>query len=158
MSFSTICQRVIGSRPVRHCIDTSFRLFAQQRARKLDHASAAERQQHSLLQLVRHARSTRFGREHGFSKIRSIADYQQRVPLRDYEAFWKDYWQQPYPVLQDVTWPGVIPYFALSSGTTSGTTKHIPVSCEMLASNRKAALTSLALFRAGQRRRGKKRE
>jgi hypothetical protein len=41
-----------------------------------------------------------------------------------------------------------VPYFALSSGTTSGTTKYLPVSREMLASNRRAALTTLALFLA----------
>jgi hypothetical protein len=49
-----------------------------------------------------------------------------------------------------VTWPGRIPYLALSSGTTSGTTKYIPVSPEMLASNRRAALTTLALFLAAR--------
>ncbi|HEY8504098.1 MAG TPA: GH3 auxin-responsive promoter family protein, partial [Gemmataceae bacterium] len=38
-------------------------------------------------------------------------------------------------------------YYALTSGTTSGATKYIPVSREMLASNRKAAFTTLALFR-----------
>ena len=68
------------------------------------------------------------------------------MPLREYEAFWKDYWQPAFPRLADVTWPGPIPYFALSSGTTSGTTKYIPVSPQMLASNRRAALTTLALF------------
>ena len=35
-----------------------------------------------------------------------------------------------------------IPYYALSSGTTSGTTKYIPVSREMVASNKKAAFTT----------------
>src|SRR5207244_1858984 len=33
-------------------------------------------------------------------------------------------------------------------GTTTGATKYIPVSREMLASNRRAALTSLSWFRA----------
>ena len=45
-----------------------------------------------------------------------------------------------------MTWPDAIPYYALSSGTTSGTSKYIPISRQMLASNQRAALTSLALF------------
>ena len=41
-----------------------------------------------------------------------------------------------------VTWPGPVPYLALSSGTTTGTTKYLPISPEMLVSNRRAALTA----------------
>src|SRR5262249_47225034 len=100
----------------------------------------------SLLQLVQAARRTRFGLEHDFARIRSVRDYQQRVPLRTYEAFWQQYWQPSFPRLAGVTWPGPIPYLALSSGTTSGTTKYIPVSRPLLASNQRAARTALALF------------
>src|SRR5207302_5320170 len=70
-----------------------------------------------------------------------------RVPLRTYEEIWRDYWQADYPRLRGVTWPDFIPYWALSSGTTSGATKYVPVSRQMLASNQKAARTLLALFR-----------
>ena len=55
-------------------------------------------------------------------------DFQERVPLSDYDAFWKDYWQPVFPQLADATWPGAVPYLALSSGTTSGSTKYIPMS------------------------------
>ena len=51
------------------------------------------------------------------------------------------------PALDDITWPGKIPYYALSSGTTSGATKYIPVSWEMVESNKKTAFTTIALFR-----------
>ena len=49
-----------------------------------------------------------------------------------------------YPVFENLTWPGRIPYIALSSGTTQGPTKFIPVSWEMVRSNRRAASTMLA--------------
>jgi hypothetical protein len=94
---------------------------------------------------------THFGRDHDFAHINNVSDYQKRVPLRDYEAFWRDYWKPAFPRLIDVAWPGVIPYFALSSGTTTGSTKYIPVSREMVASNRRAALTTLALYLAAHR-------
>src|SRR5439155_10839096 len=69
-----------------------------------------------------------------------------RVPLRTYEALWHDYLESSYPVFEDLTWPGRIPFLALTSGTTTGATKFIPVSREMIASNRKAAQTMIATF------------
>ncbi len=83
-------------------------------------------QQTQLLRLVRKARNTQFGQDHGFETIRSVADFQKQVPLRKYEAMWEDYWKAAFPHMQDCSWPGKIPFFALSSGTTSGTTKYIP--------------------------------
>src|SRR5206468_7995584 len=50
----------------------------------------------------------------------------------------------------DLTWPGRIPYLALTSGTTTGATKYIPVSRAMVASNRKAATTMVAAYLAAR--------
>jgi hypothetical protein len=136
-----------GNRLVRTAADALLVRFARRRTRQLDRLDAAEEQRRTLLGLVRRARDTRFGKEHDFAAIRSVADYQARVPVRDYEVFWREYWQPVYPHLDNVTWPGRIPYYALSSGTTSGATKYVPVSKEMLSSNRKAAFTTLAFFR-----------
>src|SRR5439155_24465635 len=86
-----------------------------------------------------------FGRGDGFAGVRSVAGFQGRVPLRTYEDFWRDYWQPTFPQLAGTTWPDFVPYFALSSGTTTGHTKHIPVTREMIRSNRKAALTLTSL-------------
>jgi len=93
-----------------------------------------------LLSLVDRARSTKFGIDHDFGSIRSVADFQQRVPIRSYEGFWNDYWSAPFPELDDVTWPGRIRYFARSSGTTTGQSKHIPCSDEMIKANNTAGL------------------
>jgi hypothetical protein len=139
----------LAARPlVRRLTDVLMGRFASYRASQLDQRLPAAVQQQILLRLVRHARRTRFGVDHDFKNIRSLADYQRRVPLRTYESFWDDYWRAAFPYLADVTWPGAINYFALTSGTTSGATKYIPLSRQMLASNQKAALTTLALFLA----------
>lgn len=130
----------------RRLADFALGVVARRRAAQLDRRDAARTQERLLLRLVRHARHTRFGRDHGFGRVRCLADYQARVPLRDYEAFWRDYWQRPFPFLRGVTWPGPIPYFGLSSGTTSGSTKYVPLSREILRSNTKAAITTLAWF------------
>jgi hypothetical protein len=136
-----------GNRLVRKAADKFLARYGRSRTDYLDRSDAAELQRQCLLDLVAKAANTRFGREHGFASIRSIDDYQARVPIRTYETFWKEYWQPVYPHVENATWPGKIPYYALSSGTTSGATKYVPVSREMLASNRKAAFTTLALFR-----------
>jgi hypothetical protein len=105
-----------------------LRLYARQRLRRLARQRPAETQERQLLRLVRQAEGTRFGRDHGFARILSVRDFQERVPLRRYEDFWAEYWQPAFPCLTDITWPGTIPYFAATSGTTTGRTKYIPVS------------------------------
>jgi GH3 auxin-responsive promoter len=89
------------------------------------------------------AGATRFGREHGFDSIRTVEEFQARVPIRRYEDFWGSYWQPRFPDLAGVTWPGRIPYLAVSSGTSTGRTKYIPVSREVVRANRRAGIDLL---------------
>lgn len=132
---------------VRRAADAGLVRYAHRRTAALDRTDVPAVQARTLRNLLRKARHTRFGRDHGFDDIRSVAEYQQAVPVRTYEDFWRDYWQAAFPRLEGATWPEHVPYFALSSGTTSGTTKYLPISRDMLASNRKAAFTTVALFR-----------
>ena len=120
-----------------------LRAYAVWRLRQLNRQDAVAEQQRQLLKLVRRAKATRFGQEHGFGSVGSVADYQSAVPLRTYDTFWQSYWEPSFPRLRDVTWPGTIPYFALSSGTSSGITKHIPVSQAMVKANERAAIELL---------------
>jgi hypothetical protein len=138
---------VAANRWVRKAADHLLVRYAHKRTQRLDELDAGRVQHDTLLSLVRRARNTRFGRDHDFDRISSVADYQARVPVREYEWFWNTYWKEAYPRLDDITWPGKIPYYALSSGTTTGATKYIPVSREMVKSNQKTAFTTIALFR-----------
>ena len=115
-----------------------LRLYARGRLRRLAQMDSGQAQRRTLTSLIRRARGTQFGRDHEFSDSWSLDDYRSRVPLRDYDAFWEAYWRDPFPRLTDCTWPGLIPWFAVSSGTTTGTTKYIPVSREMRRSNVRA--------------------
>lgn len=121
-----------------------LRLFARPRVARMESLDPVATQERLLLSFLRTARGTRFGRAHGFDALRSVQDFQARIPLRRYEDFWREWWQPDFPMLRDVTWPGLIPYFALSSGTTSGTTKYIPVTAAQMAANRGAGLDTLA--------------
>ena len=139
-----------GTSAVRRIVNTAFHVHARLRKRAIEALDPRQTQEQVLLHLVRRASETRFGRDHGFAKIRTVADFQKAVPLRTYEALWHDYLESSYPVFENLTWPGRIPYLALTSGTTQGATKYIPVSREMAASNRKAAQTMVAFHLAAR--------
>lgn len=117
-----------------------LKVYTRLRARQLATEDAAAAQRRQLRRLLARARNTRFGRDHGFAGIASVADYQQAVPLRRWEDFWREYWQPVFPRLTDCTWPGTVPYFAQTSGTTTGITKYIPCTRAMIASNRHATM------------------
>ena len=120
-----------------------LRLYAKYRLNQLSNSKPTDLQERELLSLVNRAKDTKFGREHDFRSITSIKDYQSRVPLRKYEDFWEEYWKESYPRTANLTWPGQTPYFAVSSGTSSGTTKYIPCTKEIIRSNTKAGLDLL---------------
>jgi len=120
-----------------------LKLYAARRGRQLRRQNASEVQRRQLLRLLAKARNTRFGMDHRFFAVSTVERYQKHVPLRSHDMFWRDYWEVPFPRLADCTWPGTIPYFAVSSGTTTGTTKYIPCSSEMVTANRRAALDIL---------------
>lgn len=120
-----------------------MKLYARRRLRRLQAMDPAEAQVRELHRLVRQARRTRFGRAHDFERIRTVEDFQSAVPVGTYEEFWDDWWREPFPVHRDITSPGLTPFFAVTSGTTSGRTKYIPVTRAMVAANKRAALDVL---------------
>lgn len=101
--------------------------------RQVNHAinHPEESQDKVFQQLIQKAAHTAFGQKHGFSSIRSIEDFQKRVPTHNYEDL-QPYIHQMMQGKKDVLWPGKITYFSRSSGTTSHQSKYIPVSSECL--------------------------
>ena len=134
--------------PVRNLVNQGVHLASRLRTAELAELDPVRSQAQTLRRLLRRARRTRFGRDHGFDRIDGVAGFQAAVPIRTYESLWDEYLAERYPVFEDLTWPGRIPYLALTSGTTQGATKYIPVSMEMAASNRKAAWTMVAYHHA----------
>lgn len=117
-----------------------FKGYNAVRSRQLATEDTAASQQAQLRKLLGRAQATRIGRDHGFARIGSIAEYQAAVPLRTYDQLWSAYWRDGFPTLTDATWPGQLPFFAVSSGTSSGKVKYIPCSLAMVAANKRAAL------------------
>ncbi len=125
-----------------------IKAWVQRRAaRRID---AVRVQEATLLRLLKTCSRTAFGKQHGFASIGSVAEYQARVPVRRYEDFFERWWKPNFPYYQNGTWPGLIPYLAESSGTTTGRTKYLPVSQEMIRGNQAAAADVLAFHLAAR--------
>ena len=90
-----------------------------------------EVQEDLLKRLIDSARYTEFGLKYDFSSISNANDFQQRVPLQDYESL-KPYILRLKAGEQQLLWHSDIRWFAKSSGTTSDKSKFIPVSFEAL--------------------------
>jgi GH3 auxin-responsive promoter len=84
-----------------------------------------EAQEEKLLEIVRRNEGSVFGVEHGFDRIRSIEDYQERVPPTDYDGL-SPYVERALRAEKNVLTADDPLMFATTSGTT-GSAKYIPV-------------------------------
>ena len=62
-------------------------------------------------QIIRQAAQTRFAIDHDFKSIRSFRDFQDRVPVREYEALYP-YVKTIIKGESDILWPGTPGYFS----------------------------------------------
>ena len=109
------------------------------RALQLPSRSPRMQQLRTLRKLLRRARFTEFGQQYHFDEIlmsRHIGkSFQQKVPMFTYNRIFNEWWHRSLDGKPDVTWPGVIKYFALSSGTSEAASKYIPITKELIRSN-----------------------
>ncbi|WP_226998854.1 GH3 family domain-containing protein [Flavisolibacter tropicus] len=93
-----------------------------------------------LKKLLKKARFTAFGQQYRFDEIllskHAGKKFQELVPVHDYNKIYEEWWQKTLDGVPDVTWPGKIKFYALSSGTSEAASKYIPVTKDMLRSNR----------------------
>src|SRR5262245_10669614 len=97
----------------------SVEWLAGRRRRQLERldAHAVSIQEATLLRLVARAADTEFGLAHGFAGIRTVSDYQSRVPIREYRDF-RPWWQRGMLGQANLTWPGSCRDWVTTSGTT----------------------------------------
>ena len=101
-------------------------------------------QEQALHRLIRAAKNTAFGRAHGFDKIQNVADFRARVPIRGYPEL-KPWFERALGGERDVTWPGKIRYFGMSSGTTAGN-KYLPISMQSVRQQQRGGFDPLAAY------------
>src|SRR5690606_17822133 len=81
--------------------------------------------------LISMGKNTEWGKKYGYQDIKSVKEYQERVPVRTYEDFFP-YFERMLKGEQNILWPTKIEWFSKSSGTTNARSKFIPVSPESL--------------------------
>lgn len=118
------------------------------RLRSRGWAIAAQKRQADSLR--RTLTETAYGQFHGIEPGMSDRSWRDRLPLLTYEGF-APHIDRMRAGEADVLWPGRCSYFAVSSGTTAGRTKYLPVTDAMLEHFRKAGLDSLLYYAARTR-------
>ncbi|MCB0488710.1 MAG: GH3 auxin-responsive promoter family protein [Cyclobacteriaceae bacterium] len=105
-----------------------------------EYSSPSELQKQELKHLLITASQTEFGRYYNFQDTlqtfrkedaQFYEAFKSSVPIHDYNKIYKDWWHLALKGAKNVCWPGRVKYFALSSGTSEASSKHIPVTKEM---------------------------
>lgn len=115
--------------------------------RKQKRVKPVKAQEKELKKLLRKARDTEFGRTYHFSEIlrsgHMVESFRRRVPVFDYNKMHDMWWYRALNGEHNVSWPGKVKYFALSSGTSEASSKYIPITRALNASITKASLRQL---------------
>jgi hypothetical protein len=134
--------------PPKPLIRAGARLLSSNTARKLHAGGAGAGAQHKAFATLTAAMSRcEAGSADGVEAGQAYARFQARVPLRVYEQFvpWIERMKRGEA---DILWPGRCAHYAVSSGTTAGRTKYLPVTEAMLEHFRRAGLDSLLYYTA----------
>jgi len=106
-----------------------------------EYTSPLELQKKELKELMITASQTEFGKYYDFHRILEqfrrgghkdfYNTFKETIPIHDYNKIYKDWWHLALKGAKNICWPGRVKYFALSSGTSEASSKHIPVTKEM---------------------------
>ena len=104
-------------------------------------------QKKELKKLLRKAQFTMFGQTYNFSGIVNSRNFLNKfratVPVHDYINIYARWWNKSLHNEEDVCWPGKVRYFALSSGTSDSSSKHIPVTSEMVKAIQRTSIRQI---------------
>ncbi len=114
-------------------LNNLIRLFSGKRLRqiksfKIDLQKAQEK---VFWQLVEKGKNTEWGRKYDYLNIKNIDDFKRNVPISSYEDL-EPYIKRMMRGEKNILCPGLVKWFAKSSGTTSSRSKFIPVTKESL--------------------------
>lgn len=114
---------------------------------KIKRKNGYAQQVKTLRTLMTKAEFTAFGEHYKFSNLLSEPDpvkaFQQTVEVNDYNSIFKRWWYRTLNGEPFVCWPGKVKYFALSSGTSEASSKHIPVTKDMLRAIQKTSVRQI---------------
>lgn len=114
---------------------------------------AHQQQIRTLHRLIQYASNTAFGKRYDFGDLMRMKDprkeFRTWIPIYTYESMHQNWWSRSRNDEPDVAWPGIIPYYGVSSGSVQSSSKFIPITHESLnAWNRSAQklFSSLAAY------------
>jgi hypothetical protein len=115
---------------------------------KLPVATPQTYQRNTLRQLLEKGQYTSFGKHYGFGNILGqeldfMSAFRRIVPAFTYNEMHEQWWYKAQQGEENVSWPGKVKYFALSSGTSESASKHIPVTQDMIKSIKKVGVKQL---------------
>jgi hypothetical protein len=117
------------------------------RSRIPSRSNVYKQQVRQLQRLLDKAQFTAFGERFRFSELAFMEDpireFQKTVPVYDYQSLFDAWWHRAIKGERDVCWPGKINYFALSSGTSESSSKHIPVTRDMIKAIQRATMKQI---------------
>ena len=103
-------------------------------------------QERQLRELLDHAKDTEFGRAHGFSSIRTHADYVRQVPVGDYDTF-SPYIDRMRAGERNLLVPEFVRYFGNSSGSSNhGKSKFLPITDRQIRLQQKAGTDTVMRY------------
>lgn len=118
-----------------------------------EYSSPFDLQKIELKKLLISANNTLFGNQYNFKDILNqfkssepelfYGHYKENVPVHNYNDIYKSWWHLTRQGKPNVAWPGVIKYFALSSGTSEASSKYIPITKEMLKAIQKTSIRQI---------------
>lgn len=117
-----------------------------------EYSSPAELQKVELKKLLIKSANTAIGKKYGFKLILKefrkpnkdfYRAFSSMVPIYDYEKIYKEWWYRLKDGEKNITWPGAIRYFALTSGTSGASSKYIPISGDMVRAIRKTGVRQI---------------
>lgn len=116
-------------------------------------SSPIDLQKAELKKLLISARHTTFGKHHYFDTILNgfkqqdnntfFNFFKSNVPIFTYEEIHEKWWKKTLDGEKNVCWPGKVKYFALSSGTSSASSKYIPITGDMGRSIQKTSIRQI---------------
>ncbi len=110
------------------------------KALRLPTYSPKRQQVRVLKKLLKKARFTEFGQKYRFDELLLNKNptqlFQEFVPTYNYNKIYNEWWHKTLEGKPDICWPGVIKYFALSSGTSEAASKYIPITKDIIRSNK----------------------
>lgn len=117
-----------------------------------DYSRPMELQRQELKKLLIHGNRAAIGEKFDFySILRTFKQhdeeyyerFKRQVPIYDYDKIFEEWWFKLLDGNKDITWPGKVKYFALSSGTSGAASKFIPITKDMVKAIRRTGVRQI---------------